>query len=311
MTTDTREQGCVVVAVDGSEEGYASVAFATREASRSGLALHVVHVMPAYLPVGPLVMMAADENLGAYASETLASAARMVADIDENVPVTTEVLAGGRVSEIVRAAEKASFVVLGRRPASALDRAWSGGTLDGVVSRAHCPVVVVPGTARAEAAVQRVVVGYKSSEHADELFDAGFRAAARLGARLEVVHAWKLAGGYDDIIAGRVSEPGWNREQKDAIWAAVSPWQDAYPHVGVRVQVVHEHPVRALLDASHGAARLILVKPLHGARLHHLGRTARGALRFAECPIEVVAALRPQQLDVPPVEVERAGDLVR
>lgn len=309
MTATSVHPAYAVAAVDGTEEGYAAVSFAARKALRDGLELRLAHVMPAYVPVGPL-LMSTDHGLGGYASETLASAARVAAESAPGLDVSTHVLMGGRVSEIVDLADHARFIVVGRRHSSALDRAWSGGTLDGIVSRAACPVYVVPDAEHAEGHPARVVVGYKSAAHSAELFQAGFRAAAELGAELEVVHAWKLPSGYDDIIARRVSEAALNREQKSAIREVLEPWQEAYLNVPVRIRVVHEYPVRALVEASHDADRLVIVKPRHGGLVHHLGRTARAVLRFAPCPVAVAPARPPDELIVPPVAVEQEGELV-
>src|SRR4051794_14306019 len=122
MTVTPSETGYAVVAVDGSEEGDAAVAFAADEALRRGLSLRLAHVMPSGIPVGPLETIAADHALGAYASETLAGAARLVADAAPGLEVTTHALAGGRVTQIVELARHASVVVVGRRAARALDR---------------------------------------------------------------------------------------------------------------------------------------------------------------------------------------------
>lgn len=311
MTAALDGPAFAVVAVDGSEEGYAAVAFAAREAQRHGVSLQLVHVVPGYVPVGPLLMIATDEGIGAYASESMASAMRVVEEVAPEVPAAPHVLAGGRVSEIVHLAENACFVVVGRRAASALDRAWAGGTLDGVASRARCPVFVVPSPSRDRGAARLVVAGFKGPDHAAELFDAAFDAADGLAAELEIVHAWKLPTGYDDMIARRVSEPAWNRDQKAAIRTLVAPWHEAYPQVRVRVQVVHEYPVHALVEASRQADRLVLGRPVHGAAVHHLGRTARGALRFAQCPIEVVPAKPPAEPTTAPLAVESVGGLTR
>lgn len=304
------EPGYAVIAVDGSEDGYAAVAFGAQEARRRGLALRLAHVMPAWVPLGPLVMLAAEHEGGAFASETLASAARLATDLAPEVEVTTHLLLGGRVSNVVDLAAQARLVVVGRRPTGALDRAWSGGTLDGIVSRARCPVIMAPRTDARGDRPERVVAGFKSANQSDELFEAAFSSAQELGAELEVLHAWKLSGGYDDIIARRVSEASSNRDQKDPIWRLLSPWQESYPDVHVRVHVLHEHPVRALVDASREADRLVLVKPLHGRVVHHLGRTARGVLRFAECAVEVVPAKPRDDLTMPTLDIERKGELV-
>jgi nucleotide-binding universal stress UspA family protein len=310
MTVTPSETGYAVVAVDGSEEGDAAVAFAADEALRRGLSLRLAHVMPSGIPVGPLETIAADHALGAYASETLAGAARLVADAAPGLEVTTHALAGGRVTQIVELARHASVVVVGRRAARALDRAWSGGTLDGVVSRAGCPVFVVPEPPDGDSRRPVVVAGFKSTAHSAELFEAAFRAADELGVDLDVVHAWKLNGFYDDIIIRRVSEAATNRDQKAVIWETIAPWLEAYPEVRVKVHVVHDHPVRALIEAARGADRLVLVNPARGSAVHHLGRTARGVLRFATCPIEVVPARGRQELEMPPVVIEQEGRLV-
>jgi nucleotide-binding universal stress UspA family protein len=59
--------------------------------------------------------------------------------------------------------------------------------------------------------------------------------------------------------------------------------------VKLDVRVVHERPSTALVDASREADRLLITRPLHGGRLHHLGTTGRYVLRSAHCPVEVTA----------------------
>jgi nucleotide-binding universal stress UspA family protein len=314
MTAPPLETGYAVAAVDGTEEGDAAVTLAAQEAARLGLELRLVHVMPPDVPLRPL-LVPDSHGLGSFGSEALASASRLATDVAPDLKVTTHLTMGGRVSEVVDEAKDATFVVVGRRRATALDRAWSGGTLDGIASRATCPVVMVPSTRDRGDRPRRVVAGFKSSEHSAELFEAAFRAADDLrttegSAELEVVHAWKLSSGYDDMIARRVSEAATNREQKQSISDLIAPWQEGYPDVPVRVRVVHEYPVRALVEASREADRLIMVKPLHGSLVHHLGRTARGVLRFAECPVLVVPAKPRDQLTMPPLELEEEGELV-
>ena len=61
-----------------------------------------------------------------------------------------------------------------------------------------------------------VVAGSSDREPADELFERRSKAANELGADLDVIHAWKLNSGYDDIISRRVSEASCNRDQKDS-----------------------------------------------------------------------------------------------
>jgi DNA-binding transcriptional LysR family regulator len=126
-----------------------------------------------------------------------------------------------------------------------------------------------------------------------------------------VLHAWKLHSVYDDIIAHRVSDASANLEQREMIWRMLADFQDAYPGVRVRLEVTHETPVHALVRASQGADRLVIVRPAHGALVHHLGRTARGVLRESRCPVQVVPTTEAWDLSMPPIVLEEHGDLAR
>ena len=84
---------------------------------------------------------------------------------------------------------------------------------------------------------------------------------------------------------------------------------DAFPTVKAYVRVVLRRPAGALVGASGRADRLIVTKPDHGARVHHLGSTARALLRDAECPVEVVPPRQGPE-DIAGFDLERGGELV-
>jgi len=65
--------------------------------------------------------------------------------------------------------------------------------------------------------------------------------------------------------------------------------RDLHPCVHAVVRVVHARPEVALVDASHEADRLLITRPAHGGRVHHLGGAGRTVLRSAACPVEVRA----------------------
>ena len=154
------------------------------------------------------------------------------------------------------------------------------------------------------------MAGFKSPAHAAELFDVSFPLADELDAELVVLHAWRLEGVYDDIIVDRVEEEQWCREQTELIERELVDYRAAFPDVPVRIFVRHEDPAHALVRATRGADRVLIVRPAHGGLVHHLGRTARAVLREAHCPVEVLAPRRSHpELSVPLV-VERSGELV-
>ena len=151
MTATPSGNGYAVVAVDGAEEGDAAVAFAAGEALRHGLSLRLGHVMPAGIPVGPLETIAADHALGAYASETLAGAARIVADATPELEVTTTPsrVVGCRRSSSSPGTRVSSSSV-GERPGPSIEpgpaERWTGSSAVPVARCTSCPS---PLTARA------------------------------------------------------------------------------------------------------------------------------------------------------------------
>ena len=308
MKPPSPEHVTVVVGVDGSERGYAGVRYAVREAQRLGLTLDLVHVSPGYLPVGPLLTIP-DGSLQNYARSVLARATLVAAETAPEVPVVAHHLSGARIDALVGFAGQAALLVLASRDLSVMDRIWTGATVTGVVSRASCPLVVVPSSWEPSVPRGRIVVGFKTPQHATDLLGAAFARADELGAELEVLHAWKLQGVYDDMIASSAEEDGANAQALALIEPLLVDFRQAYPQVKAYVRVVHRRPAGALIGASARADRLVVITAAHGSRLHHLGRTARSLLREAQCPVEVIAPSHDAE-DLPGLVLERGGELV-
>jgi nucleotide-binding universal stress UspA family protein len=309
MRNASTSRGGIVVAVDGTEQGYAAVRYAAREARRLSLPLDVIHVFPASVPVGWTSRIPA-ELFSSYGAELLERAREIAVEAVESSDVQTHLWAGERVPLLAAFAEHARLLVLGSRSPHSFDRIWTGGTVTGVSSTACCPVVVVPAEPEPFAVHHRIVAGYKSPAHAGELFDAAFRLAEELASELVVLHAWRLPGVYDDIVADRVDRERWCREQAELIGNELADYREAFPDVQVRVYVRHEDPAHALVRTTRGADRLLLVRPAHGRLVHHLGRTARAVLREAHCPVEVLPPRPRDQQPSVPLVVERSGELV-
>ncbi len=326
MSTSTRTQLLVVVGTDGSPAALHGVRWAAREARRLGTGLLVVHATPGYLPTGPVVPMIPDGSLREYGAELLARASAVAREEVADLTVDAALVEGGRVRGLVQVAKGAALLVLGTEHRSLAERVWTGTTVTGVAAQASCPVVVV----RAEGdsgfgGVEhgRIVVGWKTSAHARELLAAGFALARSRSAELVVVHAWKLAPYYDDVVADRVGRAEWRARETELIEEVLGDFRERYPDVRIRVDVVHEQPAAALVASSASADRLLLVRPVHGGLLHHLGPVARAVLRESRCPVEVLAPSTPADQDAedarraedtvaqPDLAVERDGALQR
>ena len=286
----------VVVATDGSPAALRGVRYAALEAQRLGVSLDIVHVVPGYLPVGPFPMVP-DGAFQEYGRSVLEHSAAVARHAAGDVDTLSSLILGSRVSSIVDASCNAPLLVLGSRSLSLAERVWSGATVAGVCARAGCPVVVVPEEWPVPSAhsMSRIVVGFKTTDQAAALLPGAFALACETGAEIVVLHGWKLPSTYEDVVVVRLGEVNWEEVRRVVIDDALLELCHAYPDVSVSVEVVHDRPDLALVEASRAADRLFLSRPAHGGYLHHLGSTARTVLREAHCPVEVV----PRCLEAP------------
>jgi nucleotide-binding universal stress UspA family protein len=278
----------VLVGVDGSAGSDQAVRYAVVEAGRRGVGLRLVHVSPDYAPTTPMLPMIRDdfEQVG---QRLLRAATALVAEVCPDCEVVVVLRTGPTVATLLDEAEGAGLLVLGREHRPRAEAVFTGSTTVGAAGRADCPVVCVPPARAPEVARGRVVVGVRSAAHSTELLGHAFAAAQSRGARLVVLHAWKLPGSYDDIIEARTHADEHVREMEEAIDPLLEVYRRGQPDVEVDLSVVHEQPARALLRAAEGADLLVLGRRAHGLPLvSHLGGTARTLLREAACPVEVV-----------------------
>ncbi|GAA4381873.1 universal stress protein [Nocardioides caricicola] len=306
-------RGSVVVGVDGTATNRGALRYAVQECRRTGAALELVHVLPDLVAVSPLVPMV-PADLTPSGAAVLARAVADVRALGTAVEPTTRLRHGTRAAELLRAAEDARALVVGRDDRPVGYRLVDGDTATRVAARASVPVVEVPPEWRERGVTEPdggvVVVGVKSPAHAAAVLGQAFAVADVRGARLVVLHAWHLPSAYDDIIEGRVAREQVEREGTAEVQELLHPWLVAYPDVAATVRIVHDRPAHALVAASREADLLVIVRRGHGVPAAvHLGGTARAALRHAACPVMVVP---PSQVpDAPPLALEAEGQAMK
>lgn len=282
----------VVVGVDGTTANRGALRYAAQEARRSGGGLRLVHVVPDYVPISPMMPL-----LPGDLTETGAAILSQVEDEvrahASDVPVESWLRHGSRATELVRAAADAGVLVVGRDDRPVVTRLVDGDTATRTAARATVPVVEVPPRWHADVDPVHdhgvVLVGVKSPAHADALLGQAFAAARERSARLTVLHAWHLPSAYDDLIEGRVAREQIRQEGTAEVEQLLEHWRTGCPEVDVEVRIVHDRPAHALLEASASADLVIIVRRGHGVpAATHLGGTARAVLRNAECPVMVV-----------------------
>lgn len=290
MSNASQNHRGVTVGVDGSERGYVAVRYAAREAGRLGVPLDIVHAIAAYIPDAPgMTPMMPDPLFESYGAEILARARTVARGAVPTLVVETHLRLGHPAKQLLALTPGASLIVLGNRGPISLDRVWTGVTVTGVADRAPCPMIVVPADYEPDDVHRRILVGVQYPAAAAELFNRAFPLADALDAELVILHAWRLEGAYDDVIAERaISER--QHERVELIEQELGGYRHAFPGVSVRVYIRHEDPAHALVRVTSGADRLLMLRATHDEVTTRLGRVARAVLRDARCPVEVVPA---------------------
>lgn len=279
----------VVVGVDETTSGRHAVRAAAAEATRRGLPLRILHVVRAE-PAGALPRARYRPGAVGGAADLLADAADAARSILAGVEPTTEVLFGDAVEQLTAWSDGAELVVVGHGRGGLLHDLL-GSVAFGVMTHAHCPVLVIGDGWVEEETGGSVVVGVDGRAGTTEVLEAAFAEAQLTGSDLVAVHAWHfpMTSGPGDMLPLVYDPAQLEREERDVLNDALEPVRAKFPAVRVTELVPKTTSVRGLLEASAGARMLVLGTrgrgPLTGLLL---GSTGRAALRHATAPVLVV-----------------------
>jgi nucleotide-binding universal stress UspA family protein len=289
MGAGERGRPAVLLGVGSSTGDDVAVALARCEAVARGLPLRVLHVVPGTAP-GPDPEMPVD--LAAAGQRVSAAVAERVRAEAPGLDVEPVTRAGQVVPAVLAEAGGAALLVLGSGQRIDPARARLGSVATHVTEHARCPVVVARSPVDGEEAsgpnTGRVVVGVDASGLSEEAVRFAFSEASWRGAGLTAVHAWQPG-------EGSAGAPAAGTEAAEAMLAgALATGREEYPEVAVTARVCRDHPVRALLEESPGAA--LLVVGSHGRGSFEgmlLGSVSQALLRHAATSVAVVRP-RPQ-----------------
>ncbi|MEV3931465.1 MULTISPECIES: universal stress protein [unclassified Streptomyces] len=130
----------LIVGVDGSASSHEAVKFAFEEAEVRGAVLHAVWVWPR-----PAVAFKGSEAGLEERTQLLTEAIAECSAGHPSVETTQEVRRGHPVEELARASSTARAVVVGRRGHGGYTGMRLGSVVHGLLQRAECPVITVPG----------------------------------------------------------------------------------------------------------------------------------------------------------------------
>lgn len=265
----------VLVGYDGSPDSQRGLAWAARASERHARALHVI-VAQSY---GLILDAAATE---------LTEEARDLAAAYDVGSVTTAVIEEDPAPALIAAAQDASMVVVGSRGHSRMAGALVGSVSRHLAHHAPCTAVVVRAPHDSEAT--RIVVGVDGSPGGERALAFAFAEARRVGAPLTAVHAWSAPPAYAGPSAGVMSlTPGDEAGLTERLLSeALAEWVKQHPDVELTPETTPLHPKRALVDASHRAALVVVGAHGRGAFTGLLlGSVGDSLLHQASCPVAI------------------------
>ncbi|WP_017591518.1 universal stress protein [Nocardiopsis potens] len=288
----------VVVGVDGSEGGRDALAWAARLAERSGLELTVLVAVSMPLisvPFGRPVRLTPTPEVADRASTLLGDETEAVARAHPRLRVNTVVSAQEPAPALIAASDRADLVVVGSRGLSGVKAAFLGSVSLRTAAHAACPVAVVPpGHGRDHREKGRIVVGLDGSEQSVGALRFAMAEAARLGAAVTAVRAWRLVPRLDPMPSdgAAVAEAHNAMSQKvseDMRRTVEEARTGETADVDVEVETVEGQPAHTLITAGGGADMLVVGSRGRGGFAGLLlGSVSQTVLHHSEVPVVVV-----------------------
>lgn len=291
----------VVVGVDGSDQSQAALEWASAEAVRRGVALHIVHALGMPLIVsaygGPQRFQPTNEMSG-QADAVVTSAKEKAEKLQPSLAVETVTALEEAPLALIRQSHPHDLIVLGSRGLGSLAALFVGSVSVRVAAQAPCPVVVVPseGGKPATTKLDRVVVGVDDSKNARRALGLAVDLTDETEGELVVVNSWEVPFPYDPVAmtaAGYQPQDDIFEKQSEELVAELlaDVMDDQREDVNVQVSVVRtqSNPVSALLEASADADAIVVGSRGRGSvRGLLLGSVSQGILHRSKIPVVVL-----------------------
>ncbi|ORW12909.1 universal stress protein [Mycolicibacter longobardus] len=249
----------IVVAVDGSVEADAAVAWATHEAIMRNLPitlLHVVTPLETGWPTGPLTD--GIPSWQADAAQEIITRARKVVDSSRgegaSPEVHTEIAYSKVIPTLIDVTKDCWMMVVGATGLGALGRLLLGSVSTSLLHHAHGPLAIIRA-GRDAAPDAPVVVGIDGSRASETATALAFDEASRRGVPLVALHAWIDVGVMPLLNMDRSD---YERQADEVLAERLAGYQEQYPDVTVERRVVADQPARWLVHAAE-QAQLVVV----------------------------------------------------
>jgi nucleotide-binding universal stress UspA family protein len=248
---------------------------------------------------GHWTYVASPREIATEAGEAVLQAGSLLAArLAPEVTVSTKLIEDAPATGLLRVLDGAEMVVVGSRGLGGFTELVIGSTSLKLATHAPCPVVVVrdeaPGLEPGPEA-GRIVVGIDDPEQASsDALAFAFEEASSRHTGLTVLHVWQEP--YFDLpgkggpVPTRIQLEEFQADQRRSLEEHLAGWQEKYPDVDVKPEVLVHNPAGVLVAASIGAEFLVLGSHGHGGphSMMMLGSVTHAVLHHAHCPVAVV-----------------------
>ncbi len=289
--------GSVVVGVDGSKDSGKALTWAAAEAQARGSSLLIIfglHMPVVSVPFGGAMTVPPVPELETRVEGLLEAAVEVARTEAPTIEIATEIAHRPPADVLIDASSDASLVVVGTRGLSGLGAAFLGSVSARVAAHSFCPTVVVPPDAPASS-TGPVVVGVDGSAHSDAAVRFALDEAARRGAVLVAVHAYRwpvLALPVEDPqLLERLGAEEHQRAEQLVLDALERTRNDSHAGVDVTTRVVAANPGDAVTEAAKDAGAALTVvgsRGRGGVAGLLLGSVSQSVLHQAAGPVAVV-----------------------
>jgi len=291
----------IVVGYDGSPSAQTALEWALDEAARSRRPLLLAYAFEWFgsaAALAPEVAAWPAATLRRDAEAMVRDAAARAAQDHPGVDVSAVVLDGPAPAALTGQSRRAALLVVGNRGHGGFTDLLLGSTGVAVSAHAHCPVVVVRGTAAdPDEPLTDVVVGVDGSPGSQLALGFAFEQAAQRRVRLRVILAWTPPP--PNHTPFRHDPAAITAAERAALDDLLVDWRQKYPQVQVVAEVVVGAPSRALINASRTAGLVVVgSRGRGGFRGLLLGSVSQQLLHHSRCPVAVVREM-PEDTEPP------------
>ena len=280
----------ILVGVDGSEFSHTAIRWAVREAAMRREALTLVTV--AERQGGPVTYdtetMLTSRRAQRREGDRVLATARQIVDEElgnrRSGKVDTEFLFAHPLATLIDASKDMRLVVVGDRGMTAMDRLTLGSVSSGLVRHAHCPVAVIHKQHPEPDVHAPILLGIDGSPASELATAIAFDEASHRRAPLIAMHAWAHTFASGAHLNWTIDE----QKGDEALSERLAGWQENYPDVQVKPNVIHDDAGRWLVNHSDTAQLIVVGSHGRGGFAGMLlGSVSSAVVHAAEVPVIV------------------------